>query len=166
MRIFSAIYFSKLFHQVEPLGLAFLLPSDQSSDSTRWIMPPSFTGLHSMGHAIEFCHNSDAVHCQSPGYKIRQSNQTELSPHQVFRQLPPMVNALEQHRYYQLLLQQSQTDTREPCFTTSSVPCILALSRRFLGHNAYVSKKSHVLPTQALSQVGSALQAFVNCKAL
>ena len=82
MRIFSAIYLPKLFHQVEPSGLAFFLPPDQSSGSTRWVTPPSFTGLHSMGHATKFCRNPDAVHCQSPGYKIRQSNQTKLPPHQ------------------------------------------------------------------------------------
>ena len=103
MRIPSAIYLPKLFHQIEPSGLAFLLPPDQSSGSTRWVTPPSFTGLHSMGHATEFRRNPDAVHCQSPGYKIRQSNQTEIPPHQVLRQLPPMVNALERHWCYQLL---------------------------------------------------------------
>ena len=165
MRIPSAIYLPKLFHQVELSGLAFLLPPDQSSGSTRQVTPPSFTGLHSMGHATEFRRNPDAVHRQSPGYKIRQSNRTELLPHQVLCQLPPMVNALEQHRCYQLLLQWSRTDTREPCFAASSVPCILASSRRFLGHSAYVLKRSHILPTQAPSQAGSALQAFVNRRA-
>ena len=165
MRISSAIYLPKLFHQVEPSGLAFLLPPDQSSGSTRWVTPPSFTGLHSMGHATEFCRNPDAVHCQSSGYKICQSNQIELPPYQVFCQLSPMVNTLEQYQCYQLLLQQSQTNTREPCFAASSVPCILASSRRFLEHSAYVSKRSHVLPMQAPSQAGSALQAFLNCRA-
>ena len=165
MRILSAIYLPKLFHQVEPSGLAFLLPLDQSSGSTQWVTPPSFTELHLMGHATEFRRNPDAVHRQSPGYKIRQSNRTELPPHQVLRQLPPMVNALERHRCYQLLSQWSRTDTKEPCFAASSVPCILASSRRFLGHSAYVSKRSHILPTQAPSQAGSALQAFVNCRA-
>ena len=33
----------------------------------------------------------------------------------------------------------------------SSVPYILALSQGFLGHNAYVLKKSHILLTQAQS---------------
>ena len=128
MRIPSAIYLPKLFYQVEPSGLAFLLPPDQSSGSTRWVTPPSFTGLHSMGHATEFRRNPDAMHCQSPGYKIRWSNQTELPPHQVLRQLPPMVNALEWHWYYYFLLKWSWTDTREPCFAASSVLCILASS--------------------------------------
>ena len=157
MRILSAIYLPKLFCQVELSGLAFFLPSNQSSGSTRWVTPPSFTGLHSMSHALKFRHNLDAAHCQSPGYKIRQSHQIELPLHQVLRQLPPMVNALERHWCYQLLLQWSQIDTREPCFAMSSVLCILALSRRFLGHSAYILKKSHVLLTQALSQASSAL---------
>ena len=165
MRIFSAIYLPKLFHQVKPLGLAFFLPPDQSLGSTRWVTPPSFTELHSMGHATKFCHNPDAVHRQSPRYKIRQSNQTKLPLHQVLCQLPLMVNALKQHRCYQLLLQWSRTDIRELCFATSSMLFILVSSRRFLGHNAYVLKKSHVLPTQTPSQVGSALQAFINHRA-
>ena len=157
MRIPSAIYLPKLFHQVEPSGLAFFLPLDQSSGSTQWVTLLSFTRLYSMSHATKFCHNPDAVHCQSPGYKIRQSNQIELPLYQVFCQLPPMVNALEQHQCYQLLLQWSRTDTKEPCFAASSMPCILASSRRFLGHSAYVSKRSHVLPTQAPSQASFAL---------
>ena len=147
MRILSTIYLPKLFHQAEPSGLAFLLLPDQSLGSTRWVTPPSFIGLHSIGHTTKFCRKPDAVYCQSPEYKIRQNNQTELPPHQVLRQLLPMVNALERHRCYQLLSQWSRTDTREPCFAASSVPCILALSRRFLGHSAYVLKKSYVLPT-------------------
>ena len=165
MRIPSAIYLFKLFYQVKPSGLAFFLPPDQSSGSTRWVTPSSFTGLYSMGHATEFCRNPDIVYRQSPGFKIRQSNRTELPLHQVFCQLPPMMNALERHWCYQLLLQWSRTDTREPCFAASSVPCILASSRRFLRHSAFVLKRSHVLPTQAPSQAGSALQAFVNCRA-
>ena len=83
MRISSAIYLFKLFHQVESLGLAFFLPPDQSLGFTQWVMPPSFTRLHSISHVIKFYHNSDTMYCQSLGYKIRQSNQIELFPHQV-----------------------------------------------------------------------------------
>ena len=97
MRIFSAIYLSKLFYQVEPADLAFFLLLDQSSGSICWVTLPNFTGLYLMGHITEFCHNPDIVHCQSPGYKICQSNQIELSPYQVFCSLPPMINTLEQH---------------------------------------------------------------------
>ena len=165
MRIPSAIYLPKLFYQVKPSGLAFFLSLDQSSGSTQWVMPPSFIRLHLMSHATKFCRNLDAVHRQSPGYKIHQNNQTELFPHQVLCLLPPMVNTLEQYWCYQLFLQQSRTDTREPYFAASSVPCILASLWRFLGHSAYVLKRSHVFPMQAPSQVSSALQVFVNYKA-
>ena len=104
MRIPFAIYLPNLFHQFELLGLAILLPLDQSLGSTRWVMLPTFTGLYLMDYTIKFYHNPNAVHHQSPGYKICQNNSTELPPYQVFCQLLLMVNALEQHWCYQLLL--------------------------------------------------------------
>ena len=165
MRIFSAIYLLKLFHQVEPSGLIFLLFPDQSSGSTQQVMLPSFIGLYSISHAIEFYYNSNAAYHQRPRYKICQSNQIKFLSHQIFYQLSLMVNTLEQHWYYQLLLQQNQTNIRKQCFAMSSIPYILALSQKFLGYNTYVSKKSHVFLTQAPSQVGSTLQAFINYKA-
>ena len=73
-----AIYFPKLFHQIKSLGLVFLLLLDLSSGFTQWVMPLSFPRLYSIGHTIEFCYNSNAVHCQNLGYKIYQSNQIEL----------------------------------------------------------------------------------------
>ena len=97
MRIFFAIYLPKLFCQVELSGLAFPLPLNQSLDSIQWVMSLSFIELRSMGHAIKFCHNPDTVYCQSLGYKIRQSNQIQLFLHQIFCQLPLIMNILERH---------------------------------------------------------------------
>ena len=50
-----------------------------------------------MSHAMKFCRNPDAVYHQSLRYKIYQSNQIELLPHQIFSQLLLMVNVLEQY---------------------------------------------------------------------
>ena len=148
----SAINLLKLFYQIKSSGLTFFLPPDLSLNFTQQVIPRSFTRLYSMSYAIELHHNSDVMHCQSSEYKICQSNQIKLFLYQIFCQLLLIINTLEHHQYYHFFLQQSEANNREPCFAAFSVLCILALSQRFLGHSAYILKRSHILPTQASSQ--------------